>query len=152
MPTRPVKPIQNPAWGESKNFDASKVALLRLRSGPPGRLPGTAWGDPARPGPAGNCNIYLPCMLQLFRCLRQDPSRRVGEATSLPCRISLPQMLHSFAARSRPGSQPIAKPVQVYQCPGCCTLFRWGRTAVEQPCGIILPQMLHSVLDRMSRA
>jgi hypothetical protein len=42
------------------------------------------------------------------------PGQRVGEATSLPCVISPPQKLHTFAARSRSGSQTITEPVQVY--------------------------------------
>jgi hypothetical protein len=51
------------------------------------------------------------------------PDRRVGEATSLPCGISLPQKLHFLTGRSRTCSWASRAPMQVYLCLGCCTLF-----------------------------
>jgi hypothetical protein len=91
-----VRPTRNPAWGESKNFDASKIALLWPRSGPPVPLSRAKGAWPARPEPIRNCDIYLPRILQSFRCPKQDPFRGPGR---------------------RPPHHA------EFRCPRCCTLF-----------------------------
>ena len=52
----------------------------------------------------------------LVAVIFDDPGkidRRVGEATSLPWGISMPQILHSFAAPSGSASKASNAPVQV---------------------------------------